>query len=224
MGPGNAPGPADWRKSVFEPHANRAGLPEQHPDNSAIQGLPPGVLVGLGEAQVVTHEPARDQRSIAQDLLDASEDFRISRQEAVTEQQQPASGFPFELANGLDPLDPSDAAGDLDGDGATNLEEFTAATDPQDPTDFPSCSVVGTVIGVNAIAGGLAASHEILVRTGSLSSYYFFGTTGDIETVQIATNALRGQSPVAVVSGLLAWCPNSGVARDIGTIAAVILR
>ncbi|VAW63855.1 Alkaline phosphatase, partial [hydrothermal vent metagenome] len=36
----------------------------------------------------------------------------------------------FETANGLDPLDPGDAALDTDGDGLTNLEEFQAGKDP----------------------------------------------------------------------------------------------
>ncbi|HVR76298.1 MAG TPA: hypothetical protein VMT52_18360, partial [Planctomycetota bacterium] len=37
----------------------------------------------------------------------------------------------FELANGLDPLDPLDAALDTDGDGLTNIEEFLAGSDPR---------------------------------------------------------------------------------------------
>ena len=40
----------------------------------------------------------------------------------------------FETANGLAPLDPADASGDLDGDGFTNLQEFKAGTDPNDPS------------------------------------------------------------------------------------------
>ena len=38
----------------------------------------------------------------------------------------------FEVDNGLDPDDPSDAVGDLDGDRLTNLEEFRLGTDPGD--------------------------------------------------------------------------------------------
>ncbi|MCZ7599518.1 MAG: hypothetical protein M5U09_19775 [Gammaproteobacteria bacterium] len=44
----------------------------------------------------------------------------------------------YEQANGLDPLDPSDATGDLDLDGYTNLEEHDAGTDPQLYADNPA--------------------------------------------------------------------------------------
>jgi hypothetical protein len=43
----------------------------------------------------------------------------------------------FETANGLNPLDAADASQDADGDGFTNLEEFQAGTDPQDPHSRP---------------------------------------------------------------------------------------
>lgn len=36
----------------------------------------------------------------------------------------------FEVANGLDPNDPSDAVGDLDADGLTNLSEYLSGTNP----------------------------------------------------------------------------------------------
>ena len=44
----------------------------------------------------------------------------------------------FELANGLAPLDPTDADADADGDGSTNLEEFRAGTDPRNAAEFPA--------------------------------------------------------------------------------------
>ena len=44
----------------------------------------------------------------------------------------------IEIEWGLNPLDPSDAAGDLDGDGFTNLEEYLAGTDPRDPKKHPA--------------------------------------------------------------------------------------
>jgi hypothetical protein len=39
----------------------------------------------------------------------------------------------WEVAVGLNPRDPADAALDLDGDGSSNLSEFLAGTDPRDP-------------------------------------------------------------------------------------------
>lgn len=43
----------------------------------------------------------------------------------------------WELAHGMNPTDASDINGDLDGDGYTNLEEYMAGTDPQDPVSHP---------------------------------------------------------------------------------------
>ena len=47
----------------------------------------------------------------------------------------------YELANGLDPLDPSDANADADGDGDNNLYEYTQGTDPNDADDFYQLSL-----------------------------------------------------------------------------------
>jgi len=41
----------------------------------------------------------------------------------------------WEIANGLNPLI-NDANGDADHDGATNLEEYLAGTNPQDASDY----------------------------------------------------------------------------------------
>ncbi len=44
----------------------------------------------------------------------------------------------IELMLGLNPLDPSDAKGDLDNDGFSNLEELLAKTDPKDAKSHPA--------------------------------------------------------------------------------------
>ena len=56
-----------------------------------------------------------------------------------------------ELALGLNPQDPSDAAGDLDNDGFTNLEEASAKTDAKDPADFPDPIVKLRVAGIKPV-------------------------------------------------------------------------
>jgi hypothetical protein len=43
----------------------------------------------------------------------------------------------WEVLYGLNPLDPSDATGDLDSDGFTNVEEFKFHSKPNDPQDRP---------------------------------------------------------------------------------------
>jgi hypothetical protein len=66
---------------------------------------------------------------------------------------QDGDGLPddWELANGLDPLDPGDAGLDPDDDGLTTLEEFLAGLDPFDPDsdgdgllDGPEPGLAGT--------------------------------------------------------------------------------
>lgn len=44
-------------------------------------------------------------------------------------------------ADGLDPFDPTDADGDIDGDGVTNLQEFLAGTDPNG-YDYPTWAAI----------------------------------------------------------------------------------
>jgi len=70
-----------------------------------------------------------------------------------------------EIALGLDPLNPSDAAGDIDGDGVTNVQEYQAGTDPTDINSAPS--VLGFSLAaytVNETDGTIAIP---VTRTGS---------------------------------------------------------
>ncbi len=48
----------------------------------------------------------------------------------------------WERQYGFDPFDPSDAAGDVDGDGFSNVEEFLARTDPRDAQNHPPIDVL----------------------------------------------------------------------------------
>ena len=52
----------------------------------------------------------------------------------------------FEIANGLDPDDPSDADGDLDGDGVTNIEEYQQGTNIALDEIPPVLSIPGNLV------------------------------------------------------------------------------
>ena len=62
-----------------------------------------------------------------------------------------SDGLPdfFETANGLDPSDASDAEGDLDGDGVSNLNEYQDGTDPQ-KDELPPVLTIPDDISVSA--------------------------------------------------------------------------
>mgnify|MGYP001301494048 CR=1 FL=1 len=57
----------------------------------------------------------------------------------ISERDTDGDGMPdvWEELYGLNPLDPADAASDLDGDGFSNLEEFLGKSDPALATDTP---------------------------------------------------------------------------------------
>jgi len=73
------------------------------------------------------------------DLLGLLDDLRLNESTAlftrVPDNDGDQMSNAFEIANGLDPDWPLDAASDLDGDGVSNLDEFLGSSDPNDPSD-----------------------------------------------------------------------------------------
>lgn len=57
----------------------------------------------------------------------------------------------WETTYGLNPLDPSDVAGDLDSDGFTNGEEFKFQTKPNDPQDRPPWTAKLTLVKIKPL-------------------------------------------------------------------------
>lgn len=94
----------------------------------------------------------------------------------------------WESAFGLDRLGPADAAGDADGDGYANREEFTAGTRPDDAVDLlkPILSFEG---GVTVRMAGVAGRSYALFRTTSLGATWTrvaeFGPMADDGPVEL---------------------------------------
>lgn len=70
-----------------------------------------------------------------------------------TKRDTDGDGIPdkIELEWGLNPQDPADAHADVDGDGFSNVEEYSAATDSKDAAKFPDPVVKLRVGGIKAI-------------------------------------------------------------------------
>jgi len=78
----------------------------------------------------------------------------------------------WERAMGLNPEDPADAAGDLDGDGLSNLQEFltgTAANDPADHLRILSASLQNGAILIRALV--VPGQSYILERSAELTAW-----------------------------------------------------
>ncbi|MCA1800230.1 MAG: putative Ig domain-containing protein, partial [Actinobacteria bacterium] len=119
-------------------------------------GTTSGIVISVSDGSLRTDLAAFDLKVFADndndnisDLLDPDDD-----NDGMTDV--------WELANGLDPLDPNDASTDSDGDGVSNLDEYTANSDPQTDDYTP---VVTAPADVNIDATGLYTAVD--VGTGS---------------------------------------------------------
>ncbi|MFC4282282.1 reprolysin-like metallopeptidase, partial [Thalassotalea piscium] len=93
----------------------------------------------------------------------------------------------FELANGLNPLDPTDALVDSDNDGLISLEEYQAGTDPTnsdtdgdgvlDGDDLSPLMPLTDNRGIDFNSNGLA---DLLLRNKSTNQWYLYGIDTDL--------------------------------------------
>lgn len=90
----------------------------------------------------------------------------------------------WEIAHGLDPLDPTDAGADPDADGFSNLIEFQAGLNPQDPTN-----------GVEADSSAPAAPGPTIVIDGPnlLTAEIHWEDRSDNELLFLVERAVNGR-------------------------------
>ena len=106
----------------------------------------------------------------------------------------------WELANGLDPADPSDAAGDPDGDGLTNLDEFQGGTDPN-VFDGPTAPVL-----VDPIAGAeTEASPDLLVDNATDPNGDALTLDYEVFSDAALTTLVTGATVAQDASGQTTW-------------------
>ena len=92
--------------------------------------------------------------------------FAIPSPMAANLADSDGDGLPdaWELANGMDPRDSSDAGRDIDGDGSSNRDEFAAGTDPKDARSVLRLSVVRGPDGEITVAFDAMAGHAYRVE------------------------------------------------------------
>jgi peptidyl-Asp metalloendopeptidase len=103
----------------------------------------------------------------------------------------------FEVAGSLNPL-VDDAAGDLDGDGATNLEEFNTDTDPNDANSIDACLDMNAVAAVASDSALPVEKVLFVANPGSNSNQQSFlrfvnnnNSSTDVEVYGIDDNGAR---------------------------------
>jgi hypothetical protein len=95
----------------------------------------------------------------------------------------------FELRYGLNMRDPSDAALDPDHDGASNLEEFLAGTDPLDSTSVLKVEQIAASAGAVIRFHGLASRSYTLLYRDALNTPPWRPLTNIMATVSTGEDA-----------------------------------
>ena len=136
-GGGNA---TSWDSSnlrISSPIGTDQGSPKQLFHQMIDLGEDHNLIAGLTSDAAIRSELVS---TTGTDLLGLLDDLRANQSTSLFERSPDNDGdiMPnaYERNHGLDPDWPKDAIDDLDGDGATNIAEFIAGTDPTDSADL----------------------------------------------------------------------------------------
>jgi len=105
----------------------------------------------------------------------------------------------WERQYGFDPFDPSDAVGDPDGDGFTNLSEFLDATDPRDAASHPPVDVLLRVHHVSSKRIPLALRGKSKMPNGKFLCQ-FSSQDGDRRSVFVNEGDLIGDTGFILIT------------------------
>ncbi len=128
-----------------------------------FDGAAPITLTGLADGPHTLEVRGKNSAAFWQDAPYATATWTVQ----TTPPDTDMDGLPdaWELANGLNPNDPLDAALDADGDGQTNAQEFAAGTNPQDPASaFTAAATATTTPGEFAVTFNAVAGKSYTVR------------------------------------------------------------
>jgi len=91
-----------------------------------------GVTYPDGSVIAYTYDPAGNRTQKVVTAVEPNNAADAVRSSIDLDSDNDGMPDAWEVANGFNPLDPSDAATDADGDGLTNRQEYELGTDPRD--------------------------------------------------------------------------------------------
>jgi hypothetical protein len=125
---------------------------------------------------------------------------RATAGQAIADQDGDQMPDDWELAHGLNPNDPADAALDNDGDGLTNLQEYWAGTDPRDPASTFKIESAERISGGLLIRFTAVAGKTYAVQSRNLTSGGLWQTLKNIEAT-LATSLVEVSLPIDAGQG-----------------------
>jgi len=167
-------------------HSNSGGLV-----GFAVGTLASGAKATLAVTALATNSgPLTNTASAASASLDPVPTNNAVALTVTVPFDNDGDGIPdaWELANGLSPTDPTDAAKDNDGDGLTNLQEYLAGTDPNDSRNFlgiisVTIAAPDTLITFSSVAGKfyrVESSDDLIAGSWSTIEDNVLGTGANV--------------------------------------------